>query len=350
MPRINNIWFREDTGWWMVTLAGKKTRLAEGRPNREQAERKFHELKAVTPRAPESDSAHVADIIEAFLNWSQSHLIPETHRNHLWFGEMFAEHSGYMAASALKPIHVTRWIDEKKTWGPTTERNARRSIFRAFSWACEQGILANNPLKGMKCPRANTRQRAMTDEEFRTLLRHSDRNFKVLLFTLRETGARPKEVRSLPWRCVFRDRWVLTEHKTASTAGRPRVIFLTQAMQKLMDVLPREARSEYVFLNSRNKPWTRNAIRLRIQRVKRRTNLPNDVCAYLLRHAWGTNAILRGVDPVTVAACMGHSTLDMISKVYVHLADKHEHLQLAMEKASRRVAAKHLPAAERSVA
>jgi hypothetical protein len=150
MPRLNKIWFRKDTGWWMVTLAGRKVRLAQGRQNREQAERRFHEFKAVTPQEPEHINARAADIIEAFLLWSESHLSPETHRNLRWFGEMFAEHSGYVTVSLLKPIHLTRWIEEKN-WGPTTERNARRSIFRAFSWACEQGILAGNPLISLTC-------------------------------------------------------------------------------------------------------------------------------------------------------------------------------------------------------
>jgi hypothetical protein len=38
MGRPNKTWFRKDTGWWMVTLGGVKTRLAEGKKNRKLAE------------------------------------------------------------------------------------------------------------------------------------------------------------------------------------------------------------------------------------------------------------------------------------------------------------------------
>ena len=31
MPRPNKIWFRKDIGYWMVPMAGKMVRLAEGR-------------------------------------------------------------------------------------------------------------------------------------------------------------------------------------------------------------------------------------------------------------------------------------------------------------------------------
>ena len=44
MPRPNKIWFRKDTGCWMVTIAGKRVPLAKGRENRKLAQQKFHEL------------------------------------------------------------------------------------------------------------------------------------------------------------------------------------------------------------------------------------------------------------------------------------------------------------------
>jgi len=348
MSRPNKIWFRRDIGWWMVTLGGSKLRLAQGRANKKAAEQKFHELKAVSSQAPEAPTARVADTIEAFLNWAERHLSPEAQRNLKWYGQMFAERWGNLLVTELKPIHVTRWVDEK-TWGPTTQHNAYRSVGRVFSWACQQGVLATNPLKGMKSPRPHHRERAMTDEEFRTLLRHSKRDFKILLYSLKTTGCRPKEARTLKWAQVQADRWILTVHKTVHKTGRPRVIYLTASMQKLMAVLRREATSEYVFLNARNKPWTVNAMRQRISRIKDKTELAKDLCVYLLRHAFGTNAILNGVDPVTVATCMGHSSLEMISRVYVHLADKQQHLQDAMEKATQRPASpKPGPASPRS--
>src|SRR4051794_23113819 len=99
MSRPNKVWFRKDIGWWMVTLGGRKIRLAEGKPNKKLAEQKFHELKAVTPQAPESTGARVADLIEAFLAWARIHRSAETCRNLVWHGQGFSEHSGYLLAS-----------------------------------------------------------------------------------------------------------------------------------------------------------------------------------------------------------------------------------------------------------
>ncbi len=276
----------------------------------------------------------------------------ETNRNHIWYGQKFSEHIGYLKATDLRPNHLTQWVDAHK-WNQTTQRNARRSIYRAFTWAVDEGLLSANPLKGMKCPGALTRQRVMTDEEFRKLLKSSKRDFKVLLYTLRMTGCRPKEARTLTWDQVREDRWVLPMHKTAHKTGKPRTVYLVEPVRKLMQLLrhdaaARESNSQYVFLNARHRPWTVNAMRLRIERLKEKLNLADDLCAYMLRHAFGTSAILNGVDVVTTAQLMGHSSLEMIQRVYVHLADQHQHLNKAAEQATRPlVASKPLPTAPR---
>lgn len=336
MSRPNKVWFRKDIGWWMVTLSGKKIRLVAGRENKKLAEQKFHELAAVRRRAPESPTAKVADVIEAFLAWVKVHRSPETVRNYVWYGQLFAEHAGFLLASDLKPIHVTRFVDEHK-WKGTTERNARRSVYRVFSWAAEEGVLPRNPLHGMKCPGAATRQRIMTPAEFRILVRHSRPEFRRFLYALQQTGARPKEVRTLTWEQVRGDRWVLDQHKTAYKARKPRVIYLTAPMKKLMAVLRRRAKPSdtHVFLNGRGKPWSDTAIKQRVQRLKNnKLGLADDVSLYLLRHAFGTNAVINGVDVATVATLMGHASLDMVSRVYVHLADQHQHLEDAVVRAT----------------
>ena len=41
MPRPNKIWFRKDIGYWMVTINGKRIRLAEGRHAKKEAQQKY---------------------------------------------------------------------------------------------------------------------------------------------------------------------------------------------------------------------------------------------------------------------------------------------------------------------
>jgi integrase len=336
MARPNKVWYRADVGWWMVTIHGKKERLIQGpedEHHRMLAEEKFCEIRKLRRESPLSPSARVADIIEAFLVWSSRHFAADTHYGYRFYGQLFAEKWGLLSVTDLKPYHVTQWADSND-WGETTEYNARRSVFRAFSWAAEEGILPKNPLKGMKRPRPRPRQRALTDDEYRALLRATDLPFRRFLFVLRCTGARPKELRTLRWEQLRDDRIVLRQHKTASKTRKPRIIYLPRPVQELFKRMRAESTSEHVFLNRRGRPWTKYAVSLRIRRLKEKLKLARDVCLYLTRHAFGTAAIVNGVDVATVAELMGHTSLDMISSVYCHLADQHQYLHEAATRAS----------------
>jgi integrase len=197
MARSAKPWFRKQTGWWMVTLGGKQHKLAEGRENKKLALKKFLELQLLRAEAPESADMRVATACDAFLQWSERHQSPETYRGYFFYVQSFCEACGYLAVVDLRPHHVTKWIDSNKSWRPTTQFNAVRDAQRVFNWAVEQKLLPQNPIKGMKRPRQESRESYVTDEEFRTLLRGAAPAFRLFLFALRKTGARPSEVREL---------------------------------------------------------------------------------------------------------------------------------------------------------
>lgn len=366
MPRPAKVWHRKSTGWWMVTLAGCKVKILKG-PNdnahRRLAEENYHEQRKALRAAPTASDATVASVVESYLDWASHHASKDTYRISRYFCRSFADHCGNIFASDLKPFHVTRWITTMmsperiavelaertaaidagelepksmgaapKVWGPSTAHNGRSSAFRVFSWAKDEGILPVNPLAGLKRPKPPPRQRAMSDGEFTAMHAATGPRFADYLFALRETGARPKEIRDLLWPMVQSDRWVV-KNKTEKKTGKARVIILTDALKAMMQRLRGDGqKSGHVFLNTEGEPWTVGAVQQQIVRLRKKLGLAGDLCAYLARHGFGTRAIMNGINPVVVAELMGHASLDMISKVYVHLADEHAHLKDAMEK------------------
>jgi integrase len=332
MARTPKPWFRKQTGWWMVTLGGVQHKLVEGRENKKAAQTKFHELSLFIAEAPQSSDARVASVCDAFLQWSERHQSPETYRGYRFYVQSFCEACGYLLVQDVKPYHVTQWTDSK-AWGPTSQFNAVRAALRVFNWAVQQGILDVSPLKGMERPRPKSRDRYLTDEDFHTLFRAASKPVKRFLFALRHTGARPSEVRRLTWDQVQDDCWILKEHKTSGKTGKSRVIYLNPAMKKMMAFLRKGSESKYVFVNCYGRAWTTNAVRLQVARLREKAGLPEGTCAYLIRHAYGTYAILNGVDPVTLAELMGHADTTMINRVYVHLSGQTQHLLAAAAKA-----------------
>jgi integrase len=323
----------------MVTLGGVKHKLAEGRHNKKLAQTKFLELQLLVPEAPGSSDTRVASICDAFLVWCERHQAAETYRGYSFYIQSFCEACGYLLVADLRPYHVTNWMDGK-SWGPTSQFNAVRTAQRVFNWAVEQKLLSQNPIKGMKRPRPASRDSYVSDEEFRALRRAASPPFRLFLFALRQTGARPSEVRELTWDQTHDDRWVLFKHKTADKTRKPRVIHLTPVMCRLMQFLRRRSKSKYVFVNCHGRKWTTNAVRLQMQRLRRKLGLRDNLCAYEIRHAFGTYGIVNGVDIATLAELMGHRDTTMISRVYGHLANQTEHLVAAAAKAAPRHAKK----------
>jgi integrase len=268
------------------------------------------------------------------LAWSQKYQSPETYRGYFFYVQSFCETFGFLCVNDVRPHHVLEWIS-KKNWGPTSQFNAVRSAQRVFNWAVKQKLLAQNPIKGMERPRPKSRTSYVTNEEFRSLRRAAVPRFRLFLFVLRQTGARPSEVRRLTWDQVREDRWVLSEHKTVGKTGKPRVIYLTPLMQRLMRILRRHATNKYVFINCHGRPWTTNAVRLQMKRLRDKLGLRANVCVYEIRHAFGTYGVLHGVDIATLAELMGHRDTTMVSRVYAHLAGQTAHLAAAVAKAAR---------------
>jgi len=58
------------------------------------------------------------------------------------------------------------------------------------------------------------------------------------------------------------------------------------------------------------------------------------VIAYSLRHTYATDAIVNGVDVITLAEIMGHSDLTMLQQVYQHINQRSEHIRVAAERAT----------------
>jgi integrase len=154
---------------------------------------------------------------------------------------------------------------------------------------------------------------------------------RFLIF-MRFTGCRPGEAARAKWVDIDWDRniIVLAEHKTKKKTGKPRVLYLHPVCINLLRWLQRDpSPSGLIFVNAWGQSWKNAARSQRLQRIRERSSLPADAKYYGMRHAFGTRAILNGVEIKTVSTLMGHSSTKT-TEIYVHVADKHEHMNAAM--------------------
>ena len=328
-------WFRNGTGWWMLTIGGLQHKLVEGKENRKLAWEKYHQLMLSVAESPESPNLKVIDLCDYFLDWSQKNLAPRTYQGHRWYLQSFTDVCGELRVADFKAYHLTRWIDAQESWvSGDTRYNAVRTVKRVFNWAVEQQLIGKSPVAGLKLPRRQPRRTYMRDETYRRVRRAACPPLKYLLFALRETGARPSELYNLTWEEVHVDRFILHEHKTVHKTGRARVIVLTPLMQRLVALLREHADSEFVFVNTQGNSWNCNSVQLSLNRLRKKLGITEPVYAYGLRHAFATYALRSGLNTATVAELLGHVDTTMVSRVYGHLAQAVDHLKTAVDQLS----------------
>jgi integrase len=227
------------------------------------------------------------------------------------------------------------WLEVRQS------RGAICAVKRAFQWGVQEGFLDFSPIVALKKPPRNRRETILTPEHGKTILAEaSDECFSDFLNLNRETGARPNEIRTAESRHVDVKKclWVFPpeDHKTGSKTGRPRIVYLTPKAWAVTKRLLAADSGGPLCRNSKGVPWTASAIRCRFRRLRKRLagKVPADLCAYVFRHTFATEALERGVDAVSLAELLGHRDTSMISNVYQHLDQKIEHLRSSAVRAT----------------
>ena len=357
----------------MAVVDGVRHKLVKGKPNREEAKRKLREIQTLRDKSPSPDTKQltVAGVIELYLAHAGKLLDERTLYERKLYLQIFAETHGFRPATDVgaTPFHLTSWLDSHPEWkSDWTKSHAVAIVQRPFNWAVRQRLIVSNPFRGVAY-RPGQPRRPMTDDEFEALVIAADpprksstkerypcgrkvcpsdkrrksgptpgQRFIEIVRFLRLTGARTCEASHLRWTEIDIENAVIVikKHKTSRTQRepKPRVIPL---MQELVDLLvairARKEPGEVVFLNHRGTPWNRSNLALRTRRAREKAGVPDDAKLYGLRHAFGTRAIVNGVNLKTLAELMGHTTT-RITENYVHLSGKKSHLADAMRQAN----------------
>lgn len=351
MSREPKPWFYRQTGWWMAWIAGRKKKLAKGKKSKQAAKDRLQELllEARSNPAPENPDQTVASVIETYLEFESGRLAESTiacREAHL---QSFAEAHGFRQVAQCTPLHLKGWLNSHPEWtSDWTKCLAVRNVQVAFNWAVKNKLIVSNPFHGVT-QRPGPPRRDMTEEEFRAILRHTGSGcrkkltpgarFRQILFFLWLTGCRPSEAAKLEWKQVDFDRGLilLTKHKTSGTQRqpKPRVIPMHPIVVRLLQSLQERGDGERVFLTWRKTPWDKNSLGHRLRRAREAAGVPEDAKLYGTRHAFGTRAIVNGVDVKTLSELLGHTTTRM-SEHYVHLSGQYSHLAAAMQQVNGR--------------
>lgn len=388
MPKFAKPWFRPNRGVWYVTLDGKQINLGS---DRQTAFEEYARLIAEPKPVRQSPAHSLPSVIDAFLEWIQKRRSPETYEWYRYRLERLARRHPTLKASRLTSAMVEDWVDEYEL-SVTSRRNYFRCAKKCFKWARRRGLIRCNRLRDLEVPAAESREVVISNDEYEQLLSLiRDDGFRDLVITTWDSGCRPQESLRVEARFVdlANKRWVFPKSESKGKK-RLRVVYLTdralEITKRLMDVYPEGK----LFRNSQGKPWTTDAVNNMFTRIQTRvgkgimaqrnltstdeeierllkTLKPTRVVKgkvvkkstshlvqearrklaiktsrtlaprwslYAMRHTWATNALQKGVDPLTTAILLGHSDPSTLSKVYQHVALNPAHMLTQAKKAS----------------
>ncbi|KAA5540096.1 site-specific integrase [Roseiconus nitratireducens] len=306
-------------------MDGKRITLGE---NREQAMDEFHRLMLNRNQVAAAVTT-VYELSQCYLSWVEVHRKPGTYENHKRYLESFINAVGRtVKVSRLKRRHVTDWSE--KYAATTTQNDAISIVNRMFNWAIEKEYFDYNPIANIKKPRRRRREIVYTPGQWQEIRKHATGPLVPLLDFLWLTGCRPLEARALERRHVH-DHLIIFPPDESKGETDSRVIFITDTVRRILLPLLENGKSGPLFRNSKGRPWTKDAIKCRLNRISQKVGFR--VIAYGARHSYATNALIRSVDAVSLSHLMGHRDTRMINN-YAHLAQNVEFLRKQANRAS----------------
>lgn len=210
----------------------------------------------------------------------------------------------------------------------TAKHGAVTVVQRMLNRAVENEYLDRNPIKGMKKPKAKRRDVIYTPQQWAQIQEHTDERLADLLDFLFLTGCRPLEARIVEARHQHDDPIIFPADESKGE-HEPRVIYLVPNARSILDRLSKQHPTGPLFRNSLDKPWTKNAVVLRLTRISKKVGFR------VIAYGAGHNALTAGVDSTAVGHLMGHKDTTMVHPVYGHLTKNPDFLR---EQAKRAIA------------
>jgi integrase/recombinase XerC len=343
--RIPKPYWKKSHKCWYVNLNGHPRRLD---PNEAKAKELYKKLLAEDEddqsgaQILAGENATVHDLLTEFLAWTELHREPGTlgfYQEYLSDKGGFADFVGAkLRVRDVKPYHVTRWLDKRyPKASSTTHAGAVASVKRAFKWASDEGYIHESPIAKVKRPERKSRgeEAYLLPDQWVEVLKHvKNEPFRDLITVLKETGCRPQEIKKVERRHFDEKSRCWSFAKEESKGKKhPRTVHLNEKALKICKGLAAKRPTGPLFLNTKSRPWTIFAMNCACRLIEKKVDF--EVFPYAIRHTFATQAIIEGVDLITIATLMGHRDLTMLSKIYQHVHKNMPHLKAALEKATK---------------
>jgi integrase len=241
----------------------------------------------------------------------------------------------------LRPVHIAALYAAlaNKNVSPTTQKHAGSTLSAALNDAVKMGILASNPAKLVKKPKASRKEIHPLDaEQVRSFLAATEMDRLHAMYVLAlDTGMRQGELFGLLWDAVdfetgtvsvlrsLEERRGIHRLKDTKTVSSRRRIRVSPATMAALNQHRREQLAKGLYREDgplfcdTGGGWLRkcNTCRDSFRKCLKRAGLPK-TRFHDLRHTAATLMILGGINVKAVSVTLGHSDIRTTLNVYSH--------------------------------
>ncbi len=203
-----------------------------------------------------------------------------------------------------------------------------KSIKQLYAYLKTQGLVKHNPAENVDRKKTKkTLIETFNEVQLKQLLAMPDkttfvglRDYTIMLLLL-DTGVRVSELVNIQLADIHKsNNEIIITHGKGDKARRvyysPRTAAVVKKYLQARGYLPD---NPFLLINNENEPLKKRAVQERLAIYGRRTNIAGvRISPHTFRHTFAKFYIMRGGDPFSLQALLGHSTLEMV-RHYVNL-------------------------------
>lgn len=259
-----------------------------------------------------------------------------------WCADQGIEQPDQLTARVLSRFsgHLQQYGGKRGQLSPATVDTYVSTVNYWLAWARKMGERIDERAKAPtpKLPRAMLEVLTPAEIQKMTDAADNDRD-KLIVQLLWETGCRGSELLGLRLGDVDdRERTYELRIKGPSFGGgakgdRGRKVPIPRTFRRLRAYIanarPKDVQTDIIFLGRRRdyrtgsyEPLTLSGLEQLIRNLAREAGIERRVWLHLIRHSRITHLLQRNVNPLLVAKLAGHTSLEMINRVYSHLDNR----------------------------
>jgi integrase len=276
----------------------------------------------------------IDEFVPVFLKWSEHQHRPKTHDLHSdncetlkryfsgkWMDEIT---SGMVDDFKAGRLLERRWSEDgERTVGNATVNRALSTLRLMFNYAERCGYHILNPVRGIEfLDEGSGRMRIISLEEEIAYMIAASQPLKDVARIILETGMRPEEVFRIELANLdFSQRTIFNPF--GKTPAARRKLTMTEDVWSILKDRAVKGNGIYAFPSPDDSNRPVGSVRKGHDAAVRRSKIKPPFRLYDLRHTYATRAVMAGVDLPTLAALLGHTSIQMTMR-YVHPAEEHK--------------------------